>query len=150
MKNLRVGFSMFGFIIAALQLLPNILWALFPPAVNRLEGNASSIPFIEYGEHVLGVAIVVLLMFLTNRTQKKKMPYGPLFLVSLSTVGLYWLCWILYYCAFQPLPVIYAMVILPPAAFFFAGAAEKVYPISVASILFVTFHLAVAFENFPL
>ena len=52
MKKLRIGFSLYGLPIALLQALPNIVWALFPPAVNTLEGNASSIPFIEYGEHI--------------------------------------------------------------------------------------------------
>ena len=56
MKNLRIGFSLYGLIIVALQALPNIIWALFPPSVNSLEGNASSVLVIEYGEHILGVA----------------------------------------------------------------------------------------------
>jgi hypothetical protein len=42
------------------------------------------------------------------------------------------------------------MVVLPPIAFFFAGIAEKVYPISVASVIFLIFHLAVVLENFPI
>ena len=150
MKELRIRFSPFGFIIVALQLLPNIVWALFPPAVNTLEGNASSVPFIEYGEHILGVVIVVLLLFLVNRTQDKIIPSGWFTRISFAVIALYLLCWILYFCTFQPLPVIYAMVILPPVAFFCAGAAEKVYPISAVSVLFLAFHLSVALENFPI
>jgi len=149
MKNLRFGFSLFGLIIVALQALPNIIWALAAPEINALEGNASSIPFIEYGEHILGVAIVVLLLFLVDKTQEKKIPQCWLTIVSFAAIALYWLCWVLYYCAIQQLPVIYAMVILPPAAFFCAGTAQKVYPVSSASVLFLMFHLAVAMENFP-
>jgi hypothetical protein len=48
----------------ALQALPNIVWTLFPPSIDPLAGNASTIPLIEYGEHILGVAIVILLLFL--------------------------------------------------------------------------------------
>ena len=47
MKDLHTGFCLYGLIITALQAIPNIIWALFPPAVNSLEGNASSVPFIE-------------------------------------------------------------------------------------------------------
>ena len=150
MKNLRIRFSVFGLIIVALQSLPNIIWALFPPEINLLEGNASSVPFIEYGEHILGVAIVVLLLFLVNKTQEKAFPGGTLTCISFTAIALYWMCWVLYFCAIQPLPVIYAMVILPPAAFFCAGTAQKVYPVSAASAVFLLFHLAVALENFPL
>ena len=149
MKNLRIGFSLYGLIIALLQALPNIVWALFPPAINTLEGNASSVTFIEYGEHILGVAIVILLVFLVQKGQEKTIPKNGFAVASFAAIALYWLCWALYFCAVQPLPVVYAMVILPPTAFFCAGIAERVYPISAVSVVFLGFHLAVALENFP-
>ncbi len=150
MKNLRLGFSPYGLLIATLQLLPNIIWALFPPALNRLEGNASSVPFIEYGEHILGVTIVILLVFLVNRTQTRIIPRNSFTIASFAAIALYWLCWGLYFSGIQPNAVIYAMVILPPLAFFCAGIAEKVVPISVISVVFLAFHLSVALENYPL
>ncbi len=150
LKNLRVRFSVFGFTIAALQLLPNIVWALFPPAINRLEGNASSVPLIEYGEHILGAAIVALLLFLVNFTVPNRVHRNAPAILAYCGVALYWLCWALYFGGIQPNAVIYAMVSLPPAAFFSAGIAEKVCPISAASALFLVFHLLVALENFPI
>ena len=150
MKNLRIGSSLYGLIIVLLQALPNIIWALFPPAVNSLEGNASSIPFIEYGEHILGISIVVLLAFLVCKGQEKIIPKNGFTITAFVAIALYWLCWVLYFCAIQPLPMIYAMVILPPVAFFCAGVAERVYPISAVSVVFLGFHIAVAMENFPI
>ena len=150
LKNLRVRFSVFGCMIAALQMLPNIVWALFPPAVNRLEGNASSVPFLEYGEHILGVAIVVLLLFLVNGTVPNRIHRNAPAAFAYLAIVFYWFCWALYFCGIQPDAVIYAMVILPPAAFFSAGLAKKVYPISAASALFLVFHMLVALENFPI
>ena len=150
MKNYRIGFSLYGLIIVALQSAPNIVWALFPPSVNSLAGNASSVPVIEYGEHVLGVAIVILLLFLVRRGQEKRLPKSKTAIVAYVIIGLYWLCWFLYFRAIQPLPIIYAMVVLPPIAFFCAGIAEKVYPISGASVAFLVFHSMVALENFPI
>ena len=149
MKNLRIRFSAYGLLITALQSLPNIVWALRPPTPNALAGNASSVPFIEYGEHVLGVAIVVMLLFLVNETQTQKMPKSGWTAAGFCAIALYWGCWALYFAGVQPVPVIYAMVILPPVAFFSAGAAEKVWPISSASAIFLVFHLLVALENFP-
>jgi len=72
MKNLRIRFSYYGALIVSLQSLPNIIWALFPPAINRLEGNVSSVAFIEYGEKIFGVSIVILLLFLANKTVPNK------------------------------------------------------------------------------
>ncbi|MDR1676245.1 MAG: hypothetical protein LBR86_07245 [Tannerella sp.] len=150
MKNLRIRFSPFGFLTVLLGSLPNIVWALFPPSLDRLKGNASSVPFIEYGEHVLGVAIVILFLFLVNGTQRQIIPHGRLTVVTFASIALYWFCWILYFCGIQPNPLIYAMVVLPPVAFFCAGVAEKVYPVSAASVLFLVFHLTTALENFPI
>jgi hypothetical protein len=130
--------------------MPNVIWVLFPPTVNSLDGNSSSVPLIEYGEHILGVAIVILLIFLVVRGQELIIPKNRFAVVAFTAIALYWLCWVLYFCAVQPLPVIYAMVVLPPIAFFCAGAAERAYPICAASALFVCFHLAVAWDNFPI
>jgi hypothetical protein len=150
MKNSRIGFSLYGLIIAALQAAPNIVWALFPPAVNSLEGNASSAPFIEYGEHILGVAIVIMLLFLVRRGQELRLPRGAAVIIAYAAIGLYWICWILYFRSVQTIPVIYAMVVLPPISFFCAGLAEKVYLVSAASAVFAVFHLLTALENFPI
>jgi len=150
MKNLRIGFSLYGLIIVALQALPNIVWALFPPSVNSLEGNVSSLPVVEYGEHILGVTIVILLIFLVQRGQEKSLPKSKTAFAAYAAIGLYWICWILYFFAIQPLLLIYAMVVVPPIAFFCAGVAEKVYPISGVSAVFLVFHLLVALENFPI
>jgi len=46
--------------------------------------------------------------------------------------------------------IIYSLVILPPAAFFFAGLAKRVLPITIASLVFLVFHFAVTLESFPL
>ena len=150
MKNLRIRFSLYGLLIAVLQALPNIIWVLWPPAKNSLEGNSSSSVIIEYGEHILGIAIIVLLVFLVSTAQAKGIPKSRWTYVSFVGIALYWLCWMLYFAGVQPLPVIYAMVILPPIAFLSAGIAKKVWLISAASALFPIFHMIVALENFPI
>jgi hypothetical protein len=149
-EKLTFRFSLFGALIVALQSLPNILWAVFPPGVNRLAGNASSSAFIEYGEHILGVLIVVMLLFLANKTQPNQLPRGGWAAAAYAAIAVYWCCWALYFAGVQPNWVIYAMVVFPPISFFSAGMAEKVWPIPVASGIFLLFHLLVALENFPI
>ena len=154
MKNpfraLTFRFSLFGTLIAAAQSLPNILWAAFPPPLNRLDGTASSVAFIEYGEHILGVLIVGLLLFLANRNRPDEPLLGSWAVGAYTAIVGYWLCWVCYFLGIQPDFVIYAMVVLPPVAFFCAGMAKKVWPVSAAAGLFLVFHLLVAAENFPL
>ena len=148
-KHLELRFSPFGALIVSAQALPNILWVLFPPETNRLAGNVSSVAFIEYGEHVLGVAIVILLLLLRNRERPETLPRGASSLAAYVAIALYWVCWALYFAGVQANPVLYLMVVLPPVAFFLAGVAQRVWPISAASVVFLVFHLLVALENYP-
>jgi len=148
--DLTLRFSFFGLLIVVVQSLPNIVWALFPPEINRLDGNASSILVVEYGEHILGVAIVVLLLFLANKNCEKSVFFSSWAVFSYVLIFVYWVCWIFYFLGIQPNLVIYLMVIVPPIAFFSAGIAEKVLPISIISVIFLIFHLLVAMENFPI
>ncbi|HKM43433.1 MAG TPA: hypothetical protein VJZ70_05530 [Limnochordia bacterium] len=150
MKSIRLGFSKFGFLVAFLQLLPNIVWVLFPPEPNILTANASLKPFLEYGEHVLGISIVIMLMFLVGGNDQRLIPRGKPTTLALGAILLYWVGWILYYAGMQGNVVIYSMVVLPPVAFFFAGWAKKTPAISIAAMLFVVFHVLVTLENFPL
>ncbi|MDR1152261.1 MAG: hypothetical protein LBK72_07280 [Bifidobacteriaceae bacterium] len=150
MSNLRIGISLYGLSIVVLQALPNILWRLFPPSVDSLDGNSSSVPFIEYGEHILGVVTVVTLVILIQRGHEKEFPRGKAAIAAYAAIGLYWLCWALYFCEVQPLFVIYAMVVLPPIAFSCAGLAERVFPVSILSAVFAVFHVVVCLENFPI
>lgn len=150
MKDVRLGFSRFGFLVAVLQLLPNVIWVLLPAEPNILTTNASVKPFLEYGEHMLGVAIIMMLLFLVGETDRELIPRGRTATFAFGAILLYWFCWILYYAGMQGNLVLYSMVVLPPVAFFLAGLAKKVSIISVTALLFVVFHVLVTLENFPL
>lgn len=150
MNGVRLGFSRFGFLVAALQLLPNMIWVLFPPDPNILTTNASPKPFLEYGEHILGVAIIIMLLFLVGKNDDELMPRGRSAAFAFGAILLYWFFWVLYYAGMQGNVVLYSMVVLPPIAFFLAGLAKKVSIISITALLFVVFHVLVTLENFPL
>lgn len=149
-KNLRIRLSFYGLLIVSLQLLPNVIWALFPPTINRLQGTASSILIIEYGEQISRVAIIVLLLFLVNKTVPNVIHRNRPALVGFIAIALYWVFWVLYFNGIQPNAVIYAMVILPGVAFFSAGLAAKVWPVLAASVAFIVFHLLMTLKSFPI
>ncbi|HBG10338.1 MAG: hypothetical protein ACOX46_12120 [Limnochordia bacterium] len=150
-RRVRVGFSRFGFLVVVLQALPNVLWALFPPAQNVLSRNSSEIVVLEYGEHILGVSIVIMLLFLVSREQvEAALPKGIPAVLSLAAIALYWAGWACYYAGVQNDFIVYSLVVLPPLSFFCAGLAKRVAVISVTSLIFLVFHCAVTLENFPL
>lgn len=115
LRHVTLGFSKFGFLVAVLQLLPNVLWVLFPPAQDPLAGSRSSLPGLEFGEHVLGIALVVMLIFLVSRRESEPLiPAGLCGKVSLGAIALYWLGWACYFLGWQSSFIIYSLVILPP------------------------------------
>lgn len=68
MKNYVLGFSLMGLILYALQLLPNIIWMLAPPANNVLTENSSAYPILNIIEQVFGIMTVALLILLINKS----------------------------------------------------------------------------------
>lgn len=93
--------------------------------------------------------MVVMLLFLVNKTQTQSIPHGGWMVASFLSIALYWLCWVVYFAGTQPTPMIYAMVILPPVAFLCAGAAEKIWPIPLTSAVFLVFHRKFLISSTP-
>ena len=71
LHHVTLEFSKYGFLDAELKQLPNVLWVLFQPAKHPLAGSRSSLPGLEFGVHVLGFALVVMLICLVYRWESE-------------------------------------------------------------------------------
>jgi len=91
MGKYRFGFSITGLVLYALQLLPNILWMLAPPANDMLAANSSPYPIFNILEQVFGILTVVLLVLLINkaggRNSRRHIALAALFLAG------YYIAW---------------------------------------------------------
>ncbi|WP_419884512.1 hypothetical protein [Paenibacillus sp. B-A-8] len=67
MMNYGFQFSLKGFLLYALQLLPNIIWMLMPPANNVLTENSSVYKILNIIEGMFGVLTVILMIVLINK-----------------------------------------------------------------------------------
>ena len=143
-KRYRVGFSKEGLTAFLLAMLPNILWALVPPANDVLAANAMVFPVWEaiasLSQWVMIAALVILVRADTGKGQRSK---AMLCYAAACLVG-YYACWILYYSGIACPWLFIGMAVLPTAYFTLAALWLKNRIALVPAILFGTIHIALA------
>jgi hypothetical protein len=147
MRNYGFGFSLTGLILYALQLCPNIVWMLAPPANNALAGNSSAYPILTITERVFGIITVALLILLINKSGGKN---SSLYigLAILFLMG-YYGAWIFYYRGVvSPWLLIIGIAAMPPLYFLFAGLWLKNYTILAPCIIFGVAHITITCSNY--
>lgn len=147
MKNYKFGFSLTGLILYALQLFPNILWMLAPPANDVLTENSSVYPILNIIEQVFGIMTVVLLILLINKNKGRS---GKLYigLAALFLAG-YYAAWIFYYRgAVAPWLLIIGIAAMPPLYFFFVGLWKRKYALLIPCVIFGVTHISITCSSY--
>ncbi len=124
-----------------LQLAPNIVWMLAPPANDVLTQNSSPYPFWDIVEHTLGVLIVVSLIFVVSKSGRR----SPAFLaVAALFLAAYYVSWVFYFQgAVYPWLLVIGMAATPPLCFLFAGIWLKNDIAALVSVVFGAVHVAI-------
>ncbi|MFC3749581.1 hypothetical protein [Paenibacillus sp. GCM10012306] len=147
MKNYVLGFSLTGLLLYALQLLPNIVWMLSPPANNVLTKNSSVYPILNITEQVFGIMTVALLILLINKSSERNSAIY-LGLALLFLIG-YYIAWVLYYNGVvAPWLLIIGIAAMPPLYFFFVGLWMKNYVVLIPSVIFGIAHIVITSSNY--
>jgi hypothetical protein len=147
MKHYLVRFSLTGLILYALQLFPNIIWVLVPPANNVLLENSSAYPLLNITEQVFGIMTVALLILLLNksggRNSKLYLKLAFLFLTG------YYIAWVFYYLGIvSPWLLIIGIAAMPPLYFLLAALWMKNYIALVTCLVFGAAHIAITCSTY--
>ncbi len=144
MKRYRFGFSKAGLAAFLLAMLPNILWALFPPANDVLAANAAAFPVWEaiasLSQWLMIAALIVLVCADAGKGQRSK---AMLYCAAACLVG-YYACWILYFTGIAGPWLFIAMAVLPTAYFALVALWLENRIALVPAVLFGTIHIALA------
>jgi len=147
MGNYAIQFSLMGLILYVLQLLPNIIWLLAPPANNVLTKNSSPYPIMNIMEQVFGIATVAILILIVNKTGERNSNFF-LGLAILFLAG-YYVAWVFYYMGVvSPWLLIIGIAAMPPLYFFFAGLWLENYVALVLCIIFGIVHIAITCSTY--
>ena len=141
------GFSLTGLVLYALQLLPNIIWMLVPPANNVLAKNSSSYPIFNIMEQAFGIMTVALLILIINKKNGRNS--GLYILLAVMFLAGYYISWILYYQGMvSPWLLIIGIAAMPPLYFLFAGLWMKNYVVLLPCVIFGITHIAITCSNY--
>ncbi|AWV31584.1 hypothetical protein MHH60_32265 [Paenibacillus sp. FSL H7-0716] len=140
-------FSLKGLLLYTLQLLPNIIWMLVPPANNVLTGNSSTHKTLNIIEGLFGVLTVILMVVLINKGEGSN---SNLYIgLAVLFLAAYYISWMLYYNGVvAPWLLILGIASMPPLYFFFVGLWMKNYLLLVPCAIFGITHILITSMNF--
>ena len=134
-------FNIYGLLLFATIMLPNIIWFLVP-AKNDILRTTSATPIIDIIASIFQVIMVIGLCFVKKKHCRK---YD---LLSIICIAAYFACWIFYYCAIVNSALILGLCLFPCLAFIFYEIRIKNYFALMPTIIFTILHLIFGIKNF--
>ena len=151
MKQYKIGFSLFGMIAFLLQELPYIPWLLWPPADNPLANNVPINAFWGILEKCGGISTVALLIIVINTTVIHPKFKDKLFIISVSCLITYYVCWVFYFLGFtNAWLLVIGLSAIVPIYYLFVSLWLKNYMAIITSIIFFIGHTGSNMINFLL
>lgn len=136
-----------GLLLYALQLFPNLIWMVVPPANDVLTKNSSALPILNIIERVFGIMTIVLLILLVNKdgVRNSTLYFG---LAVLFLAG-YYIAWIFYYKGVvSPWLLVLGIASMPPLYFLFVALWMRNYIALIPCVIFGVVHIAITCSNY--
>jgi len=143
-RKYRAGFSLKGFVCAFLAMLPNVIWAIIPPANDILAENSVEIPLLDLLMNICRIALIALLVLvLNNKEEKGKKAQG--FLLSMAVCLLvYYVSWVMFYKGVaNPWVFIIGLATAPSLYFVFLAIWLKNNPALFPAVVFAVAHITI-------
>ena len=146
MKKYRFGFDYFGLVVFGLIMIPNVIWAFMPPAVDVLRKDSVT-PLIDIIGSVFQVLMIAGLTFIVN-SQKPRLSLSFSVILCIACILIYSGCWIFYFNGIAVNSVIIGITITPCFAFIFAALERSNYLSLIPIAGFTVCHLIFTLVNF--
>lgn len=129
-------------------MLPNIVWAIFPPVNDVLSGNAVFAPALDVLENVgrIGLFVTLIIIVSTQKVQGKSSAMLPR--IALCMLAGYYVLWVCYYAGIAHPVVLMGMAILPSIYFILTTLQLKNYIATAFAVLFSACHIIISGFNF--
>lgn len=147
-KNYKFGFDIWGLVLFAVIMVPNIFWYMIP-APNDVLRSQSVTGVLDTVSSVLQVIFVTALCLVVNR-KRKKLTITPLTIAVIGCCVIYFITWFFYYNAVVNPIVILSLCISPCLAFLFFALNRKNMVAVVPIAAFAVCHLIYGAVNFIL
>jgi len=147
-KNYKMGFDIWGFLLFLTIMLPNFIWFAVP-AVHDVLRNPSTTPVIDGIASVFQVVMVLSLCIIINKERQKPMKRALLKGITVLII-LYYAGWCLYYGGSINPSVILDLCIAPCLTFILFSISRKNILALISSGIFMLCHLLYGVLNFIL
>ena len=144
LKKYKIGFNLYGAILFAVIMLPNIIWALCP-AANDILRKQSNTPSLDIAVTVFQVLLIISLIIIVYKDNKRKKLF---YLFALIPAAAYYVCWFIYYFGTVTNFLLLLMALLPGLAFVSFSILDKNYLATAFSIVFTVLHIISTCINF--
>lgn len=148
LKKYRMGFDVWALVLFAAVMLPNFIWFALP-APNDILRAESVTPVVDAVGSVCQVLMVAALCMFIRTDCEDKRP-RLLIIGAWLCVGLYYLCWVLYYFGTVNNAIVLGLTLPPCFAFLLYSAYRKNGIAAVFAGGFTICHLIFAVVNFIL
>ena len=142
---MNVGFSLRGFFIVLLPMIPNFFYFLFPKAVSS--GKPAKHPVLDFIEHGMQAIFIALLIFLTA----PEVPFkNPLMIGIAAFLLAYYVLWILLFAKHRTLLILLCMAVFPVVYFLLAEIwIQNVWAIA-PTVIFGVAHAWITDQNYQM
>jgi len=137
-----------GLAAVLLVMIPNIIWAIFPPGNNPLATDVLSLPLLDILENVFRTALIILLLLLTVRDPDLNPRNEAWLISSVALLVAYYFCWIIYFCGNTDPAILLGLAIAPSAFFCLYAFWLKNVPAFFVSVLFAATHIIITSINY--
>ncbi|MBO5502677.1 MAG: hypothetical protein J6K73_00475 [Clostridia bacterium] len=146
LKKYTMGFDLWGVLLFAIIMLPNLVW-MTHPAPNDVLQVESATPVLDMIGSICQVAMMFGLCFI-RRVDAKPLRLSPHLVAALVCVLVYLAAWSCYYAGIANALVILLLTLVPCAAFILYLADRQNGIGLIPAALFTLCHIIFAIANF--
>ncbi|HOQ70698.1 MAG TPA: hypothetical protein PLU08_03000 [Bacilli bacterium] len=146
LKKYKFNLEIPAIILFAVILIPNLVWAIIPPAFDPLRVESVT-KGVDIATTIIQVLMIASLTLLTNE-EASNVKQSPLLVTTLVMVLLYIISWVMYYASLFNIVILLGLVLCPCVAIIlYAIDRKNIFGLVLAS-LFTIGHFIFAFANF--
>ena len=143
--NYSFSFSLTGFLIVLLPMIPNVFYFLLPNAISseKTENKLFILNIIEHGSQFIYIAILIFIT--TNKDLSMQSIY---FIGMVVCLVVYYILWILLFSGHKNLIILISMAIFPVVYFIFSEIWINNFLAIIPTVIFGIVHVIITCKDF--
>ena len=139
-------FSPAGLLVAVLQQIPGIVWALRPPPDDPFAQNSGT-ALVEVLEKTFGIGTLLLVVVVLASVPVPSVVTRLCLAGSFFVLAAYYAFYVQYFRGLTAWPILLGMAAFPPLSFVLIAISQGNWPATVSGIVFGIVHVGLTYKN---